>query len=128
MTATAPKIMHLFFDVWLGYGHKSLNEIMENVTGSTELKKNEVAVFINKAWTGAKMLGANGTMLYWKSPNNRPISVEELKDVPTNLGAQRFVFSGKLEQGTSKGYSDRFGTARVTKSGSGRRVEEEVRA
>lgn len=63
-----------------------------------KIEKGEVAVFLNKSWTGAKLLTTGGNLLYWRSPWNTPLTVEQLKSLPTSaFGGTRLSFTGNLE-------------------------------
>ena len=105
--------MHVFYDVHLGASHKSLAEIMKQ----KQINKGEVAVFLNKAWTGAKLLTTGGVLLYWRSPWNTPITVEQLRSLPsTTFGGSRMNFTGNLEdrllKALAKGTTKSIQTAR----------------
>jgi hypothetical protein len=90
-----PKILHVFYDIHLGASHGTLGTILDSKRVS--LDKGEVAVFLNKAWTGAKLLTAGGHIHYWRSPYGRSISVEELRFLPAAFGGSRMAFTGNLE-------------------------------
>jgi hypothetical protein len=92
-----PKIMHVFYEIHLGASHGTLGLILEEKLKKTALDKGEVAVFLNKSWTGAKLLTAGGHLLYWRSPYGRPITPEELRYLPAAFGGSRMVFTENLE-------------------------------
>jgi len=90
------RVMHVFYDVHLGASHGTLGAILAEHKKAA-LAKGEVAVFLNKAWTGAKLLTAGGNLLYWRSEYGRPISIEELRFLPAAFGGTKMGFSGSLE-------------------------------
>lgn len=89
--------MHVFYDVHLGASHGTLGLILEEKLRKTALDRGEVAVFLNKSWTGVKLLTAGGNLLYWRSPYGRPITPEELRTLPLAFGGSRMTFTGNLE-------------------------------
>jgi len=100
-------IVHVFFEVHMGAGHAKLQEILE-----TKVKKGlaagEYAAFINRSWTATKVLGTNGLMLYWRSPDGRAMQPETLRMLPTILGGQRFGFGGNHETRLINEYEKHF--------------------
>lgn len=102
MSAPAPKVLHLLYDVYMGWGHSTLIQILQANTGKGNLGRGELAVFMNRKWTACKILGPNNTMLYWRSPNGASISIDQLKSLPTNFGGSRFTLAGNLENNALK--------------------------
>lgn len=91
------RIIHVFYDVHLGASHLSLTALLKAKTKKGVLPKGEFAVFLNKSWTGAKVLTGGGNLLYWRSPWGKPITPEELRYLPAAFGGSKFAFTGNLE-------------------------------
>jgi hypothetical protein len=104
---SSPAIVHLFYDVFMGWGHASLTEMMANATGKAALERGEVAVFLNRSWTACKILAPGNVMLYFRS-QGQPITAQMLKTLPTVLGSPRFGFSKNLEANFLKAFEERF--------------------
>lgn len=102
-------VVHAFFDVYMGWSHKSLAEILKKYAGKAELERGEVAVFINKGWTAAKILGPGGVILYYRSPTGAAADVETIRYLPTMLGAPRLAFARNLEAQVIKTFEGKFG-------------------
>lgn len=99
--------VHVFYGVYLGFGHRSLMDIMQETAKRKTLVKGEYAIFLNKAWTGAKILTADGLMLYYK-PAVGHVTPEALRYLPTLCGGTRMTFSKNSEKLLIDAYEKRF--------------------
>lgn len=89
------KCVHVFYDVFMGWSHSSLLEVMSNSAGKTSLDKEEVALFINKSWTGVKMLAPGNTLIYHRAPI---ITMDAIRMLPVRFGGKRLTLDPKLEE------------------------------
>lgn len=94
--------MHVIYDIYMGWSHRTLMQILQANTGVNELKRGELAVFMNRSWTACKIMAPGGAMLYWRSPGGVSINLDQLKALPTAFGGSRFSFKGNLEAGALK--------------------------
>lgn len=99
---TAPNAIHVLYDIYMGWSHKTLMQILHSNTGVNEIKKGDLVVFMSRSWNACKILGPNNTMLYWRSNNGTQITIDQLKALPTNFGGSRFTLAAKLEAGALK--------------------------
>lgn len=100
--------VHVFYDVYMGWGHESLREIMHENAKKQDLDKGEVAVFLNRSWTACKILCPGNALLYYRSQSGA-ISIETLRCLPTLIGASRLGFKGNLESNVIKAFESKFG-------------------
>lgn len=98
--------VHLFYDTYMGWGHETLKTIVSK-QAKRKLQKGEVAIFLNKKWTGIKVLAPNGALIYMRSAT--PFTVEVVRYLPTAFGSGRITFSSNLENTLVKSFEDRFG-------------------
>ena len=71
------RIMDVYFNVSMSYGHKGL----VGLCGGGELT--EPVLFINKSKTALKMLTKEGVLLHYKSPSaSRPLAMDAIKHLP----------------------------------------------
>jgi hypothetical protein len=89
------QVVHVFYDVYLGFSYDSLTEVMRRSAKKARLTGGEAAVFLNKAWTACKILYPDGLLLYFRP--GREITVEEIRSLPNRIASGRFKFSGALE-------------------------------
>lgn len=89
------KIVHVFYDVYLGFSYNSLREVMFNSAKKATLAHGEAAVFLNKAWTGCKILYPDGLMLYYRP--GTVIAPEQIRSLPGRIGKGRYTFAGSSE-------------------------------
>jgi len=95
---TAPRAVHLFKDVFMGWSHESLNALLKEKTGKTQLASGEVAVFINKACTACKILApGNNAFIYYRAKGGQTISAEAIRYLPALFGGARLMFGGSIE-------------------------------
>lgn len=80
MSAT---VINVFYDVYLGFSHQSLTEVMKETIDRTHLEPGEVAVFINKAWSGCKILCPSGVLLYFRGYGPGAVTSDVIKRIPT---------------------------------------------
>jgi len=99
---TAPAALHIIYDMYMGWSHNTLMQILHANTGKNEVEKGELVIFMSRSWTACKIIGPNNTMLYWRSKNGTKINIDQLKALPTHLGGARFTMAGKLEAGALK--------------------------
>lgn len=100
-------VVHVFYDVYMGYSHGSLRAIMQESAKKHELAKNEVAVFLNKSWTACKILVNSDALFYYKS--KAPLTVETIRFLPTMFGGSRLSFQGKVESHVIKAFESKLG-------------------
>ena len=94
--------IHILYDIYMGWSHRTLFQILHANTGRNDLKRGELAIFMNRSWTACKILAPDGNMLYWRSPNGTQITIDQLKALPTSFGGTRFSLKGNLEAGALK--------------------------
>ncbi len=99
-------VSHVFYDVFMGWSHASLSELLKKKV-KKDLQKGELAIFVNKAWTGVKVLAPGGALIYLRT--STPFRVEQLRYLPAMFGNGRFSFSGNLESGMIKAFEAKFG-------------------
>ena len=104
----AAGIAHVFYDVYLGWSHRSLEALYVEKTGREKIPHGEVAVFLNASWTAVKVLAPGNVLLYYRSRTGAPITKEQLRSIPTILGAPRFGFAGNAEAKLLKAFETRF--------------------
>ena len=78
------KIIKVYYDTHMSLSHAGLKKII----GKDQLKDNECAVFINRAWTAMKMLTPSNTILYRRQPDNRPIDPAAIKYFPSCISGK----------------------------------------
>lgn len=78
------RVAHNFFDCNLGIAHRGMAKLLDE-QGIDELKRGDVAVFVNKAMNAAKILYPGGTIVYARQPNNVPLSADMLRALPMRL-------------------------------------------
>lgn len=71
------KIAHVYYEINMSNSHKGLRKQVKK-----PLPEDECAIFINKAWTGLKMLTPGNVILYVRQPNSRPIHPDTIKFLP----------------------------------------------
>lgn len=76
-------VMHVFYGVHMGLAFRGLGEIMEEALGREELKKDELAVFVNGAMTACKVLAAGNVFAYYKKTAG-VLTVSEIKKPSQN--------------------------------------------
>lgn len=103
-----PTVGHLFYDVNMGCGSKGMLRILEANTGKESLEHGEVAVYINRRWTGVKILTSSTGFFYYKDPNDKTLTVEDIRIIPTLIGGPRLTFQKNLEAALLKQYNNRF--------------------
>jgi len=74
------KALHVFYNVFMGCGFLSLSEYLKK-----DLKRNECAVFVNKAKTACKILFPDGLLLYYK-PAAGILTPSAIADIPYIMG------------------------------------------
>jgi hypothetical protein len=100
------KAIHVFYDIFMGWSSDSLREIMLK-NARRELRKGEIAVFLNKAWTGVKILAPNGAVIYFRAKS--PLTIEQVRFLPTAFGARSFDYAGSLEDHMLQTFEKKFG-------------------
>jgi len=89
------KVVHLFVNVSMAYGHKGLSEVArKEKVNVSQLRVGEFALFANKRLTALKLYAANNTVIHYKAPTNRPIDIRTLRYIPhfmsgTDIGYDR---------------------------------------
>ena len=73
---------HLFLDVHLGISHRGMQEAL--AAAGIKLSKGDTAVFLNRAWTGAKIMTHARAYIYAREPNG--FTVETVAGVPRLCG------------------------------------------
>lgn len=106
---TAVSAVHVFFDVPMGFSHKSLALMLEANTKKSELPKGEVAVYINRSFSAVKVMTGQ-TIAYWRGPGPGTVTPEVIKVLPTAFGAPRLTFAKNLENAILKTFETEFGT------------------
>lgn len=87
------------FEVNLGKGHDGLTLIAKDLGVKTEnLARGEFVLFLNKAKTAVKIFAANNVVAYYKDPNRRPMTMEDLTSIPNCFNGVSFDFNAKLER------------------------------
>jgi len=102
----SPQIAHVFYETYMGLGHASLRELMKSKV-KRDIRKGEVAVFLNKAWTGVKVLAPSGAILYFRSDS--PLTSDMIRFLPTMFGGSRLSYNGGLESALQRAFEKRFG-------------------
>ena len=100
---------YVFYDVYMGWSHASLLDVMRESVKKDTLERGEVAVFINKAWTAVKILGPGNVMLYHRTGSNKNVAIETIRYLPTVFGGHRLAFAKNLEAHVIKAYETKFG-------------------
>lgn len=104
-----PSVVHVFYEVFMGYSHSSLVDMMRENTKKAALERGEVAVFVNKSWTACKILCPGNVLLYYRS--SIPMSVETLRYLPTMVGGSKLNFARNLEAHLIKANEAKVGKA-----------------
>lgn len=99
-------VIHTFYDVPMGYSHKSLKAIMSQNANKEHLEKGELAVFMARNWMACKILTPGDMLLYYRS--TVPLTTSTLKILPTLVGAPRLSFAGKVEASMMRAFEERF--------------------
>lgn len=108
MKVSHSKAVHCFFDVYMGWNHESLMNLLKEKTKKSQLGKGEVAVFLNKSCTACKILVSGGsTYLYHRSRS--PIPTEALRHLPSVLGGGSLIFGGNMQEALRKHFDQKFG-------------------
>lgn len=68
------KIAHLYFETSMAYSFNGL----KNILGKKVLRDDECAIFINKSWTGVKLLTPQNTLLYCRRNRIEPDTIKYL--------------------------------------------------
>lgn len=102
-------IMHVFHEVHLGLSHGGLGEILKQKTGRETLKDGEMAIFMNKKWTGCKILAPGGVLLYCRQMDGSFLSPDEIRRIPTLFGGKLLTFGGANEAKLLKAFEQLFG-------------------
>lgn len=106
MSTTAPKVVNILYDVYMGWSHRTLMQLLQANFGVNQIKRGELAVFMNRTWTACKIMAPDNTMLYWRSTNGTQITLDQLKSLPSRFGSGRFTMDGKIETGALKRYQN----------------------
>jgi hypothetical protein len=93
-------VTHIFYEVAMGIGHKGALLCLAD-RGKKSLGKNEVAVFINKSWTAAKILCSGGMMIYYRPPTGI-VMPEVLRFISNKVPSTKLTWGPKLEAGLLK--------------------------
>lgn len=102
-------VAHVFYDVYMGWSHKSLAEVMRNTSGVDELSRGECAVFLNKSWTACKILAPGNILLYYRAPFGAAITKDQIRALPAAFGGGRLGFKGSLENNVLKAFEAKHG-------------------
>lgn len=108
---TTNTVVHVFYDIPMSWSHASLTSELQRSAKIDELDRFYVALFINCAWNAFKLLGANNTFLYHRSPTGGAVSVETIRRCAAKFGGPRLTFSKNLESHLIKAYETAFGKA-----------------
>jgi hypothetical protein len=100
--------IHVFYDVYMGWNHSSLIEVMQQNAKKGQLEKGELAVFVNKGWTACKILCPGNVLLYFR-PGRGFITPEAIRILPTFVGGGRLAFTRNLEAHLIKAHEAKFG-------------------
>lgn len=99
-------VIHVFYDVPMGYSFKSLKGIMLANANREHLKKGECAVFLNASWMACKILTPGDALLYYRS--TVPLTAQIIRFLPTMIGAPRLNYGGRTEASLNKEFESRF--------------------
>ncbi len=102
------QVAHVFYDVFMGNSHKGLKSMLSKAIQKTDLPRDEVAIFINRSFTGVKVL-AQGRVLIYHKPEGGFISVEAIKALPMKFGGPRLVFTKNLEANLIAAFNEYLG-------------------
>jgi len=89
-------IAHVFFGTHLGQNHVGLGALLAKKTKSPLPADGETAIFINKAFTGVKMLTATGALLYVRR-EKEGINPETIKYLPSCVEGPALNYKKALE-------------------------------
>jgi hypothetical protein len=103
MSAT---IIHVFYDVPMGFSFDSLKATMHANVGRDELDKGEVAIFLNRSWMACKILTPGDMLLYYRS--KVPLTTQAIKVLPTLIGAPRLAYGRATEAHMMKAFAEKF--------------------
>ena len=98
--------IHCFFDVFMGYGYESLTNIMADTFKGSQLKRGELATFINKSWTACKILAPNGTLIYHRS--RTPLPMDGIRYLPALFGGNIIDVNTAMLGKIGKVYENKF--------------------
>lgn len=91
-------VVHLFYDVHMGAGHKGLHEMFKKKAKTEAPKSGEIALFMNRKFTACKLLCNGNLLLYYRDPDGAYVTPEAVKVLPTVVGASRLRFARDLEK------------------------------
>jgi len=86
------RVAHVFYNVHMGQGHKGLLGMYEKKTKKKDVGHSEIAVFINRKFTGVKMLAPGMTFLYHKGD----ITADIIAGIPRAFGAEPLHMTAAL--------------------------------
>ncbi len=99
------KIAKVFGDVHMGLGHKGLIDLCKKKFNFdiSELPKDQVVFFINRANNKIKAIGAKGWVVgYIRPPNEQKIMLEAIQYLPETFGGGQFDYPEALRKALGK--------------------------
>lgn len=103
------KVVHLFTEVSMSYGHKGLIALAARKRLNVlNLEVGEFALFANKRLTAMKLFGANNVVIHYKAPDNRPIDPRGLRYIPRFVTETDIGYDAAILEAIRKKYSHLF--------------------
>jgi hypothetical protein len=100
------KIAHIYFEIPMYYSHSGLKKILKKKV----LEDHECAIFINKAWTGLKMLTPENVILYLRRPPNAPIEPDSIKYLPNCVNGTNLNYDAALRAAIQTKFNKKYPT------------------
>lgn len=85
---------HVFLDVHMGISHGRMQEALDEA--KIELKRGDTAIFLNRAWTGVKIMTARRAYIYIRE--ERAFTVDMLVGSPKLVGGRPLVLTKEQRQ------------------------------
>lgn len=102
------RVAHCFYDTYMGFAQKSLNAIVDRMNGEEDRGDDTVAIFINRKFSGVKVLYGRQTILYFKGAGDGSITPDLIKNLPLMVAGRPFTFNRVLEQAMERNFKSRY--------------------
>lgn len=95
----APRIVRVFMDVHMGYGHRGLSKVArESDVEIDTLDRGEMIVFLNRKQDAMKVYTAGNTVAHIKMPQGGRIDLRVIKLLPTFFSGGEVRYQSALKR------------------------------